>query len=186
MRRLLQGIAAGVFGVTLAALIPFWIVKGTEPAGHMVLWILYGALATSALIWFLARFVWFSLGSPPARAGESVDPKRLARRVIVELATIDGTLSTAVDDGRWWDVMVTGLPSEWWNRAADALPARVHDAVAPAYVEADLLNKAANGHFSAGYRGGGRKRLSADEAARLEDLRQAVGKASAALDRYVR
>jgi hypothetical protein len=35
----------------LAALIPFWAIKGTKPAGDAALAILYGLLAVSALIW---------------------------------------------------------------------------------------------------------------------------------------
>jgi hypothetical protein len=52
-----QKAAAWVFGVSLAALIPFWIVKGAQPSGHAVLWVLYGVASASALIWLLAAFL---------------------------------------------------------------------------------------------------------------------------------
>jgi hypothetical protein len=48
-----QKIAAAVFGLTCAALIPFWVVKGTEPSGHAALWVLYGVLAVSAVSWLV-------------------------------------------------------------------------------------------------------------------------------------
>jgi hypothetical protein len=38
----------------LAALIPFWVIKGTEPAGDAALAILYALLAVSALTWLAA------------------------------------------------------------------------------------------------------------------------------------
>ncbi len=49
--------AAAVFGLTLAALIPFWIIKGTQPSGHAVLWALYGLLIASGLTWLVATFL---------------------------------------------------------------------------------------------------------------------------------
>jgi hypothetical protein len=39
--------AGAVFLLTLPALIPFWAVEGTQPAGSVVLWILYGVLVAS-------------------------------------------------------------------------------------------------------------------------------------------
>lgn len=50
----IQRTASAVFALTLAALIPFLVVKGTEPSGHAVLWILCGVLIASALIWAVA------------------------------------------------------------------------------------------------------------------------------------
>jgi branched-subunit amino acid transport protein AzlD len=49
-----QRVAAAAFGVVLAALIPFWAIKGTKPAGDAALTILYGLLAASALSWLAA------------------------------------------------------------------------------------------------------------------------------------
>jgi hypothetical protein len=43
-----------VFGLSVGALIVFWTVKGTKPAGSAVLPILYGAAIASAVIWLLA------------------------------------------------------------------------------------------------------------------------------------
>jgi hypothetical protein len=56
MRYLRQTVGA-VFGVTFAALIPFWIVKGTQPSGHAVLWVLYGILLASGAIWIVTTFL---------------------------------------------------------------------------------------------------------------------------------
>lgn len=46
-----------MFGLSLAALILFWTVKGTQPAGRAVLPALYGAVGASALIWLLAELL---------------------------------------------------------------------------------------------------------------------------------
>jgi hypothetical protein len=43
--------SAGVLVIDLAALIPFWAIKGTKPTGHAVMWALYGVLLASAVIW---------------------------------------------------------------------------------------------------------------------------------------
>jgi hypothetical protein len=43
--------------VTLTALIPFWIVKGAQPSGHAVLWVLYGVLVASLIVWLLAEIL---------------------------------------------------------------------------------------------------------------------------------
>jgi hypothetical protein len=51
--RFLQRASGTVFVLAVAALIPFWAVKGTEPAGDAVMWILYGVAGTSALIWLI-------------------------------------------------------------------------------------------------------------------------------------
>jgi hypothetical protein len=42
--------ASGVFALTVAALIPFWVEKGTAPTGHWVLWVLYAVLLVSGAI----------------------------------------------------------------------------------------------------------------------------------------
>lgn len=52
MVRMLRWLGGAVFGLCLAALIPFLVEKGAEPKGHAVLWILYGALLVSAAAWF--------------------------------------------------------------------------------------------------------------------------------------
>lgn len=49
-----QRTAGTVFGLSFAALILFWTVKGTKPAGSAVFPILYGAAGASALIWLVA------------------------------------------------------------------------------------------------------------------------------------
>ena len=55
--RLIRNLAGGAFGVTLAVLVPFWVVQGTRPAGHAALWILYGVLATTGLIWLVSSLL---------------------------------------------------------------------------------------------------------------------------------
>lgn len=57
MVRLVQLLAGGIFGVSIAALIPFVVEKGAEPKGHAVLWVLYGTLSISALVWLAASLV---------------------------------------------------------------------------------------------------------------------------------
>ena len=49
--------AAGAFVLALGALLPFWAVKGTEPRGNVALWLLYGALAASPVIWLVATLL---------------------------------------------------------------------------------------------------------------------------------
>jgi hypothetical protein len=53
----LQRAAGTVFGLSIAALIVFWTVKGTKPSGSAVFPALYGALGASALIWLLAALL---------------------------------------------------------------------------------------------------------------------------------
>jgi hypothetical protein len=53
MRGVAHRIAGGIFVLNLAAMVPFWVVKGTKPSGHAVLWVLYGVLIASAVIWVL-------------------------------------------------------------------------------------------------------------------------------------
>lgn len=66
MVRSIRWLAGAVFGLALATLIPFLVEKGAAPKGHAVLWVLYGALALSAVVWLwatgLARH-----GSPKTR-----------------------------------------------------------------------------------------------------------------------
>jgi hypothetical protein len=54
--RIFQRISGIVFAMSFTTLIPFWAVKGTEPAGSAVMWILYGALGASAAIWAVATY----------------------------------------------------------------------------------------------------------------------------------
>lgn len=65
--------------LVLAVLIPFWVVKGTRPTGHAALWVLYGMLAASAVIWIGATLTlrWRRAAAPQA------EPSR--RRGIVNL-----------------------------------------------------------------------------------------------------
>jgi hypothetical protein len=76
----MRKVAGSVFGLTLAALIPFWAVKGTEPAGHAALWLLYGVLLATGVV-FVATYAparyrpsvkvqvrWPSLGDRPLKA----------------------------------------------------------------------------------------------------------------------
>ena len=77
-----------------------------------------------------------------------------ARHLMTELGTIDRTVEEAIDNGQIWNVIFEGLPADAWRDSADTLARgapRVHDSVAPVYVEADQLNKLANrlaGDFS--------------------------------------
>jgi hypothetical protein len=108
--------------------------------------------------------------------------KVLARRVLVELATIDSTVAAALSEGHWWNVRVTGLPGDKWDAAADTLSPEVHDVVYPVYVEADQLNKVANDYFSRGWR----RELKDTERTRLESFRISLSQATEILRRYVR
>jgi hypothetical protein len=74
--------------------------------------------------------------------------RRQARHLFVELCTIERTIELGLQRGRWWNVAFEGLPAIQWQAARDVLAdeaPEVYDAVAQSYVEADLLNKAANG-----------------------------------------
>lgn len=76
---------------------------------------------------------------------------RQARHLAVECSTIDRTARAALESGCWWDVRFEGLPAIQWREARDLLAdeaPRVYDAVAPAFVTADQINKTAN-HDSA-------------------------------------
>lgn len=52
--RAVQWGAGAVFGVSIATIIPFVVVRGTQPSGAAVLYVLYGVALASALIWVLA------------------------------------------------------------------------------------------------------------------------------------
>jgi len=69
--RLVQLLAGGAFGMALAATIPFLVEQGTEPKGHIVMWLLYGAIAVSAILWSLATYARRRSG----RAAPSVVPE---------------------------------------------------------------------------------------------------------------
>lgn len=62
--------AAAVFLLILAALVPFWAVEGTQPAGSVVLWILYGGLVTSGMIFA------FTYRRQATRAWQRIRPHR--------------------------------------------------------------------------------------------------------------
>jgi hypothetical protein len=64
----IQRVAAAVFGLVLAALIPFWAIKGTQPAGDAALVILYGLLGASALVWLVVACL-----RRPSRRGKDSD-----------------------------------------------------------------------------------------------------------------
>lgn len=51
MMRIIRWLAGAIFGLSLATLIPFLVEKGAQPKGHAVLWVVYGALAISGLVW---------------------------------------------------------------------------------------------------------------------------------------
>lgn len=53
----IQRIAGAVFGVSIAAIIPFVAVQGTQPSGAVALYVLYGAAIASALIGVLATIL---------------------------------------------------------------------------------------------------------------------------------
>jgi hypothetical protein len=57
MARAVQWLGGAIFGLSLAALIPFLVEKDAEPKDHAVLWILYGALVVSALAWLVATIL---------------------------------------------------------------------------------------------------------------------------------
>lgn len=79
----------------------------------------------------------------------STTARRQARHVLTELATIDRTVESALQNGYWWNVIFEGLPAIQWEAARDILADEapgVYDAVAPAYVTADQMNKAAKPH----------------------------------------
>jgi hypothetical protein len=63
--------AGAVFSVSLPFAITFWIVKGTQPSGHAVLWVLYGILIASGFIWLMTTFL---LRRHSAREKESLTP----------------------------------------------------------------------------------------------------------------
>lgn len=93
-----QRLAGSVFGLTLAASIPFWIIKGTKPSGDAVLWILYGVLLVSGAIWLFATVMLRrrrSIASEPLTAYE----QWLQGRIRVA-STIDRQRHVRGD--KWW------------------------------------------------------------------------------------
>jgi predicted nucleotide-binding protein len=108
--------------------------------------------------------------------------RRHARHVFVELLTIDRTLELSLQNGLWWNVMFEGLPSVQWNAArevlADEAPS-VYDAIAPIYVEADQLNKAANNHAQ-----GGHDDYDESVGKRMEALRAEIERGKTILQEY--
>jgi len=84
--RITQRTAKAVFGVTFAALIPFWITKGAEPSGHAVLWILYGISIGSGLVWLATTVL--NWRKPKSSAPETAeDGRRIA--IDVEGGSLD-------------------------------------------------------------------------------------------------
>jgi predicted nucleotide-binding protein len=118
---------------------------------------------------------------PPADSGDRT-AKLHARHLSVELDTIDRTVDLALRNGYWWNIAVEVLPAHEWAAGRDALaqhsPA-TYDAVAAAYVEADLMNKAAYNHAQGGHD-------DYDDAVRerLEALRTSIGRAKTALKNF--
>jgi hypothetical protein len=51
---LLQRASRGLFVLAIAALVPFWTIKGTEPSGQVAMWILYGVAIIAACVWLVA------------------------------------------------------------------------------------------------------------------------------------
>jgi hypothetical protein len=49
--------AGWAFSLILAALLSFWTIKGIQPSGHAVFWILYGILGASVLVWLVATLL---------------------------------------------------------------------------------------------------------------------------------
>ena len=66
MIRATRWLAGSVFGLAVAALVPFLIEKGTAPRGHAVLWLLYGAIAVSLVVWCAASLVDWKMAPRPA------------------------------------------------------------------------------------------------------------------------
>lgn len=55
--------ALWVLGLDIAVLASFWAIKGTEPSGDAALWVLYGVLGASVLIWLITLdIVWDATG----------------------------------------------------------------------------------------------------------------------------
>jgi hypothetical protein len=122
--------------------------------------------------------------------GEAIDAgverrgaaRRHARHVFVELSTIDRTIELTLQNGYWWNVRFETLPATQWEAGRDLLAdeaPEVYDAVAPTYVEADLLNKAALNHAQ-----GGHDNYDESIRHRLEVLREEIARGKAALRTY--
>lgn len=82
---IVRRVAGWVFGVSVAGLIPFFVERNAEPKGHAVLWILYGALGISALIWLatsLAVRLDSSRRSKPLEIVYSLDGSQDLRAVL--------------------------------------------------------------------------------------------------------
>lgn len=108
---------------------------------------------------------------------------REARRVAVELETIDRTLHGALESGFWWNVTFEGLPGTEFDACRDELAEQagaLHDVVAEIYVEADQLNKAAHNHAQ-----GGVDDLPDGFRQRFERLREDIERARKAIGEYV-
>jgi hypothetical protein len=118
----------------------------------------------------------------PGTDGDDRPAKLHARHIAVELDTVDRTVDAALRDGYWWNIAVESLPAHEWGAGRDALaqhaPA-IYATAAKAYVEADLMNKAAINHTQ-----GGHDDYDASVRHRLESLRETVAAAIAALTSY--
>jgi hypothetical protein len=117
----------------------------------------------------------------PADASEA---RLRARHISVELATIDKIVESALVDGYWWNIAVETLPAQEWGAGRDVLARdapEVYDTVAPAYADADLMNKAAFNQAQGGHDDYGDAVRS-----RLTNLRSAVADARDALNVFGR
>lgn len=170
--------------VAAGAAIPYTL--DSAPAWKLaVLWgatavFLFGGVATLPVV---ADRVWTAVArrvAPRLEAEQAaLDSRAHARHVLTELGTIDRTVESAIANGYIWNVAFEGLPSAQWAASADILARgapKVHDVVAPVYVDADQLNKLANNKTQ-----GGVDELYEAELERMHQFRLAVDGAVRAL-----
>ena len=55
-RQLVKVLTGGAFGLAVAVTIPFLVQQGAEPKGRIVMWLLYGVIAVTGMLWSLATF----------------------------------------------------------------------------------------------------------------------------------
>jgi hypothetical protein len=87
------------------------------------------------------------IDQPEPTAAELAATKAHARHVVGELSRSDDTVARALQQGRWWNVQVTGLQFKEWLDGRDLLHAHapaLYDRVDAVYAIADRLNAAAN------------------------------------------
>jgi hypothetical protein len=106
-----------------------------------------------------------------------------ARHMSVELATAAGIVESALNNGHWWNVAVEVLPSHEWAAGRDVLAhhaGALYDVVAKAYVDADLMTKAALNAAQ-----GGHDEYDERTRERLEQLQRSISAARGAIQEYM-